>query len=137
MLSRQLYLTTILGLVVGYAWIGFHVSKSKSENSRDFTTCLIKITTGYPCPACGSSRSILSLIEGDVRKAALINPFGLFMAFLMILLPFWMLFDMFFKRKTYWQVFNKMESLFANKLTLFLFAIIVLVNWIWNIYKAL
>jgi len=90
MSAKKLYLFTIIGLLLGYAWIGFHTLKAQQESEKVYPTCLIKISTGYPCPACGTSRSIVSLVDGNIKEAIYTNPFGLLMAFLMLILPFWM-----------------------------------------------
>lgn len=37
--------------------------------------CLFKSITGYDCPFCGAQRIIITLLEGDLKTAFLINPF--------------------------------------------------------------
>lgn len=36
--------------------------------------CFFKAITGIPCPGCGSLRSIMSLLDGDVCLALWYNP---------------------------------------------------------------
>jgi len=38
------------------------------------TYCLIKNTTGFPCPGCGMTRSYVSLLHGDVQGAFYYHP---------------------------------------------------------------
>ncbi len=137
MSAKKLYLFTTIALLLGYLWIGFHMFKAQQESEKVYHTCLIKATTGYPCPSCGSSRAIISLVNGNFKEAISINPFGVLMAFLMIILPFWMLYDVVVKQKSYWKAYQKMEALFKLKPILILFIIVVIANWIWNIYKGL
>ncbi len=40
------------------------------------TTCLFRILTGLPCPACGMTRSWVHLAHGDVATAFEYNLFG-------------------------------------------------------------
>lgn len=40
-----------------------------------FHLCLFKRLTGVPCPTCGSTRSILHLLEGDLAGAVRMQPF--------------------------------------------------------------
>lgn len=45
-----------------------------SITHHEFTTCLLKLTTGTPCPTCGTTRMCLSLLHGQVVQAFLFNP---------------------------------------------------------------
>lgn len=36
--------------------------------------CLFKELTGIPCPACGTTRAVVSLLSGDMSNAFLYNP---------------------------------------------------------------
>lgn len=42
-----------------------------------FTTCLVKIVTGYPCPGCGMTRATLCLLHGDVTGSLRFHPIAL------------------------------------------------------------
>jgi hypothetical protein len=39
-----------------------------------FTVCLFKAMTGWPCPACGSTRAVGHLAHADVAGAFAMNP---------------------------------------------------------------
>lgn len=41
------------------------------------TTCLLKLATGLPCPACGMTRASLRLLHGDLRGSFLLHPLAL------------------------------------------------------------
>jgi hypothetical protein len=41
-----------------------------------WTPCLFKLLTGFPCPACGSTRAVLALLRGENVLAY--NPLGIF-----------------------------------------------------------
>jgi hypothetical protein len=38
------------------------------------TMCLIYATTGFPCPACGSTRAVFALLRGDVLESLRWHP---------------------------------------------------------------
>ena len=42
-----------------------------------FSTCLVKITTGRPCPACGMTRASLRLLRGDLAGSLATHPLAL------------------------------------------------------------
>ena len=42
-----------------------------------FSTCLVKITTGRPCPACGMTRASLRLLHGDLHGSVALHPLAL------------------------------------------------------------
>jgi len=46
--------------------------------------CPFEALTGIPCPGCGMTRAILSLIAGNLEDAASYNPFCFFLLFMVI-----------------------------------------------------
>ena len=55
--------------------------------------CMFHLTTGMPCPGCGLTRSVMSLLRGNVQESLLFHPFGpplfaaLVVAIIVALLP--------------------------------------------------
>ena len=47
--------------------------------------CPIRLTTGIPCPACGTTRSIAAITEGNFDEALRFNPLGFAVIFLALL----------------------------------------------------
>lgn len=45
------------------------------------STCLVKIATGRPCPACGMTRASLRALHGDLRGSVDLHPLALPAAF--------------------------------------------------------
>lgn len=48
--------------------------------------CAFALLFHVPCPACGSTRAVLALLQGDLSGALRFNPFGPVVAFLLALL---------------------------------------------------
>lgn len=42
-----------------------------------FSTCIVKITTGLPCPACGMTRASLRLLHGDLPGSIAMHPLAI------------------------------------------------------------
>src|SRR5580765_1080225 len=47
--------------------------------------CLFKKMTGIPCPGCGGSRSFLMALHGDFYHSILMNPMGLLILTVLVL----------------------------------------------------
>jgi len=132
--ARRLYGLMTVFCVAGYTWLYLHIDKSWSTHVG--TVCILKRTTGIPCPSCGSTRSILSLLHGDLVAALLWNPFGFLIFTGLLIVPFWMIHDVIRKQRTLLMVYQTMESHLQRKIVAWPLVIMVLMNWCWNIYKG-
>ena len=136
MRQRQFYIIALCITLLGYLWIAFHFFYH--GGSADVTLCLFKRLSGYPCPACGGTRSLLLLSEGQWLSAAGLNPLGYLLAIGLILLPVWLLFDLLAKRPSMFLFSEKMNTFMrSHKWFTFTFIILIIINWIWNIKKGL
>ncbi len=100
-------------------------------------SCSIKAVTGYPCPSCGTTRSVFLLLNGNIIQSLLTNPFGLAVAVIMFVLPFWIVSDRIFKKITLFDFYKRSESFIAKRWIAIIMALLVMLNWIWNIQKGL
>lgn len=136
-LSRnKLYTLLLLSCMVGGLWLWFGILHDTNQ-ANPIGVCMIKHATGLPCPSCGSTRAIVLLSKGLWMDALVTNPFGYMIAFIMLLAPLWILFDIGTKRKTLFQFYKIIESRLKNPGLSIPLAVLVLINWIWNITKGL
>ena len=122
--------------MAGYAWIILlHVMRFSTAGAPE--VCIFKYLTNIPCPSCGSSRSVLALFQGDLQAALWWNPLGLLIFLILIISPFWILFDLLTRQSTLYQIYIKTEHIFKRKIVFIPAVLLVLANWIWNITKGL
>ncbi len=137
MTKRNLYVVLAGLSLVGYGWIGWNLIEG-SERSAIPSVCLFKEITGLPCPSCGTTRSLLLLISGQFHESLMMNPFGIVLALALVTVPSWMMIDTFRKRDSFYRRYTRMERLLThNKLLAAFAAVIVMLNWFWNISKGL
>lgn len=129
----------LLGAVclVGYTWVFYNINGGGEQDSSGFNTCLIKRFTDFPCPSCGSTRSVLAIFKGDLYGALTWNPLGFILGVLMIVAPVWLVFDLLTKKETLLKFYRKMETALCKKWVAVPAVFLILINWIWNIYKDL
>jgi heme/copper-type cytochrome/quinol oxidase subunit 4 len=84
------------------------------------------------------TRSLLSLLHGNIQEALWINPLGLVAAILLTVLPAWVLYDGVQRKRTLPRAYHWAElQLQQQKLLYIPLIALVLVNWGWNILKDL
>jgi hypothetical protein len=130
---NRLYILLFISCLAGYTWL--FINYKTSTFSKGIDVCIIKHVTNIPCPSCGTTRSVLSLLNGNFSDAILWNPIGLLLALLMIITPIWIIYDYLEKKETLFYYYRKMESVFQQKKFAILAIVLVISNWIWNIYK--
>ncbi len=133
---NKLYSILFTACVAGYIWLYFSMANKITEN-KSVEVCLIKHTTNIPCPSCGSTRSVISLINGDFIGALNFNPLGYLIALIMLISPIWILGDIIKKRKTLFDFYLKMESFLKKSKIAIPLIFLIIINWIWNITKGL
>jgi hypothetical protein len=137
MLGRnKLYSIMGIACIAGYIWL-YAASAIPQSKTKVFTFCPVKEITHIPCPACGSTRSVIALGKGNFKEALLINPLGYVVAFIMLLGPAWIGFDLITKRKTFFEFYQKTESKLKKPGYALPLILLLLMNWIWNITKGL
>ncbi|WP_432711836.1 DUF2752 domain-containing protein [Pedobacter sp.] len=124
-----------IACITGYIWL--YTCLSYTNADKQIEVCLIKHFTSIPCPSCGSTRSIIALINGNFVQSLKLNPMGIIVAIIMLLLPMWIILDLLFKRKTLFDFYQKIETYLKYPQYAMPLIILVMLNWIWNIIKAI
>jgi len=136
MTKRKLY-TILAGLsLAGYVWLGWNFIEDSAHSAAP-SVCLFKEVTGLPCPSCGTTRSMLLLVHGQLRESFMMNPFGMMLALALVIIPLWMMADVLRGSGSFYIRYTRMEYLLShNKLLAVCAAAIVALNWFWNITKG-
>lgn len=134
--KNRLYIIIFLACLAGYVWIYWFLINT-TRSTLSFEVCFIKHISNIPCPSCGSSRSVISIIQGNFLEALRINPLGYIISIIMIVSPAWIIVDLVFKIKSFYNAFLLMESIFKKYLVSIPLILLLIINWIWNIYKGL
>ena len=99
--------------------------------------CFIKNLTHIPCPSCGTTRSIISLIKGDFIRSLNVNPIGYLVAMIMLVIPIWIMIDVIKRAKTLFDFYLKVETYIKRSSIAIPLILLIIINWIWNITKGL
>ncbi len=135
MKKSKLYLLLAVLLAAGYAYLIAVITAQ--ENGYTINTCIIKNATGIACPSCGSTRSVISIINGNFIYALLLNPLGYIVAAIMLIFPLWLLYDVLLKKQTLYNTYISFETTLKRKQVALPLLLLIAANWIWNIYKGL
>lgn len=135
MSKGRLYPIVGIANFVGICWLLYRFKVVDAYNTNPI--CPIKLTSGYPCPSCGSTRSILAILQGDFLQALYLNPLGYIgLALILITSTLWII-DMIRKSDTLVSFYLYSEHILKQKLITIPLIILILINWIWNITKGL
>ncbi|WP_396165309.1 DUF2752 domain-containing protein [Flavobacterium sp.] len=134
MSKNKLYLFIIAACLTGFSYLFYSIHYSKSTS---LSLCMVKNVTGYPCPSCGTTRAIQLLLKNNWMASLQMNPFGILVALLMVVLPLWIVSDTITKKETFFNNYQKAEAIIRTKKLAFFLIILVIFNWIWNIKKGL
>lgn len=136
MTRNKLYAILSAACAAGYGWLAFTYYQQVSHLAEP-GICLFKRITTIPCPSCGSTRSVLSLLKGDIAGAFYWNPFGILLVSVLFITPFWIFYDLVSRKESLLTMYLNAEQLVGRKWIAIPGIIIVIMNWVWNISKGL
>jgi hypothetical protein len=134
---NRIYSTVLIACIAGIAWTAYTIWQNTAITDTSVEVCLFKKATGFPCPSCGTTRSIQSLIEGNFLEALHWNPFGVVVFCIMLISPVWILIDMANRKSSFLLGYSRIENLFRSKWLAVPAIALVAANWVWNIIKGL
>lgn len=137
MLKNKLYTLIFIACFLGYSWLFFLELAPLKNSGLDLTVCVFKRVTSLPCPSCGTTRSVSYLFNGEIVKSLFLNPFGIIVAGIMVVSPGWIIWDTVTKKQSFYNFYIKTEKLIRKKEIAIPLIILVILNWVWNIYKHL
>ena len=132
---NKLYILLAATCTMGYIWlaVSYHGSMANIQLPE---ICFFKHLTNIPCPSCGTTRSVLFILNGDILKGIEFNPFGLIIILILAISPLWILYDMLWQKSTLFISYCRIEYVLKQKWAVIPAITLVLANWIWNIYKG-
>ena len=134
---NKLYIFLFSACLAAYAWLIIDFAYLQPYDKDSTSTCIIKNVSGFPCPSCGSTRAVVSLIDGNLFESLYWNPIGLILSFILVVTPFWIAYDLIQSKDTL-LIFYRKSEVFIRKWYIAIPAVLLVVaNWIWNIYKGL
>ena len=95
--------------------------------------CPVKKFTGLPCPGCGGTRALVTLLHGHLLDALYINPLSVLLIVFAVIAPVWLFVDCYRGTHTLQRVMKGRWSIPV----ICIVVIIIIANWIWNIYKGI
>ena len=134
MSKNKLYSFIFIACFFGLTYLFY---KTTYSESTPLSFCVIKNATGYSCPSCGTTRAIQLLIKNNWMASLQMNPFGIVVVILMVVLPLWIVFDTITKKETFFKSYKKAEAVIRTKWLAVFLIVLVLLNWIWNLKKGL
>jgi hypothetical protein len=134
MMSKSaLYRFVGITCLVVYGWVGFNLVRLFIKGSSAPDVCLLKSTTGVPCPFCGTTRSIMSVLQGEWMNALHLNPLGILLIVFVMIVPLWMLVDYISGTQSFYRTFNVWAKRLGYRGVMILGTVIVLSLWLWQL----
>jgi len=129
---NKLYIFLLIVIALGYLWLFFSNVTVFHEKQLG---CLFKKITTYPCPSCGTTRSVQLVFEGEFFSSLFLNPFGILVAIIMLVVPIWIGVDYVKKSSSFFKFYKASERFISKKPIAILLFLLVILNWYWNIKK--
>jgi hypothetical protein len=133
MTKKHFYFFVLIICVTGYIWIFLNYF----NHSVYWGGCLFHKITHIPCPSCGTTRSVMALLQGHLWEALYFNPLGIIVLLIAIALPVWALIDTITRKESLFSFYNRINKHFSFNYITIILILLLLANWGWNIYKQL
>ena len=132
--KNKFYLLVLLLSFSGYGWILWNLFNG-GITQGSLNPCLFRKITGIPCPSCGTTHSVLSIIKGDFGAAFYQNPLGFLLALMLVIIPVWIIIDLITGGDSFLLFYKKTETFLRNRWVAIPAIILVMIIWILNIVR--
>lgn len=133
MLTNRLvifYIIIILGWLAG----GYVIVADSTLTNQGL--CFSKSIYGVSCPGCGMGRGFVKMSQFNIAQAFLYNPFSIIAFLFWSVLPLWLIADVIRKKQSLYAFYDGFNSFVKKNKTIgILLIVLILANWVWNIYK--
>ena len=90
--------------------VPFFIQQSNSGNlDNEQSFCPFKMLTGFPCPGCGFTKSIVYFYEGDIYRSLLHHLFGPIFVLFCILVLFKLIAELIYQKPFFDKIFYSMR----------------------------
>ncbi len=134
MTRNKLYTIVAVVWVLSSLWIVYSLFFS---SGAFFLKCPFKAITTIPCPACGTTTGLMSLLKGEFTVAFLSNPLSYLALLIMIILPFWIIIDLVTRGDSLFLFYQWMEVLLRKRYFYVPAIIVIITIWAHNIIASL
>ena len=135
MSRNRLYVLFLFLSLAGYIWISWNIYRIYYDE-KTVSICLFRTVTGFPCPSCGTTHSVLAILKGNFHEALKLNPFGFVVLPVILILPVWILLDLFRNNNSFFRFYGTMEKIIGRKWIAYPAIILLMLNWILRIYAC-
>lgn len=129
----KFYILLMALCLCSIVWIIFCVNNQDGQGL--WQGCLSKQILHIPCPSCGTTRSVISIIKGDFLNAVLINPLGYIAIISIVIIPIWIIIDCSTGKSTLVNTYHACLRFIKQAYIYIPLIILTICNWIWNIVK--
>ena len=129
----KFYILLMALCLCSIVWIIFCVNNQDGQGL--WQGCLSKQILHIPCPSCGTTRSVISIIKGDFFNALLITPLGYIAIISLVIIPIWIIFDCSTGKSTLVNTYHICLRFIKQAYIYIPLVVLTICNWIWNIVK--
>lgn len=113
--------------------VPFFIQQNNSGNlDNEQSLCPFKMLTGFPCPGCGITKSIVYFYEGDIYKSLLHHLFGPIFVVFCLLVLFKLVAEIIYQKPFFDKIFYSMKLAYLMGILLGIYHLIRLFFYIKN-----
>ncbi|MCX6243106.1 MAG: DUF2752 domain-containing protein [Bacteroidetes bacterium] len=134
MSRKKIHLFILLFAFAACSWILLNNYLIKADKPL-VNVCLFRMVTGIPCPSCGTTHALISIVRGNFRTAFYENILGFPAAVMLLVFPVWIICDLLFKRESFYRFYRNVESFLRKRWVAWTALGLLLLIWGWNLYR--
>lgn len=113
--------------------VPFFIQQNNSGNlDNEQSLCPFKMLTGFPCPGCGITKSIVYFYEGDIYRSLLHHLFGPIFILFCVLVLFKLIAEIIYQKPFFDRIFYSMKLAYIMGILLGIYHLIRLFFYIKN-----